>query len=243
MDNQVVMLLVVVIYLVFCNLLALYQGRKVKTGSDYAIAGRKLPGWAAALSERSAGESSWALLGLPGAAYATGLTEIWTAIGCVAGIITAWIFLAWRLRDEAEKYNVSTFTEYLEAKHGKPGRTLRTISSLVIVFFFFFYIGAQFLGGGKTFYILFGLKPVYGVIITAAVIIPYAVYGGFRSVVYMDVIQAILMIITLIAGPVVGIIYLGHLEKLLFLNVIIHAKYIFLFSKNLILPPPCFLFN
>ncbi|HOX73930.1 MAG TPA: sodium/proline symporter [Bacteroidales bacterium] len=208
MDNQVVMLLVVVIYLVLCNLLALYQGRKVKTGSDYAIAGRKLPGWAAALSERSAGESSWALLGLPGAAYATGLTEIWTAIGCVAGIITAWIFLAWRLRDEAEKYNVSTFTEYLEAKHGKPGRTLRTISSLVIVFFFFFYIGAQFLGGGKTFYILFGLKPVYGVIITAAVIIPYAVYGGFRSVVYMDVIQAILMIITLIAGPVVGIIYL-----------------------------------
>jgi len=208
MDNQALMLLVVVIYFVFCNLWALYQGRKVKTGSDYAIAGRKLPGWAAALSERSAGESSWALLGLPGAAYATGLTEIWTALGCVAGIITAWIFLAWRLRDEAEKYNVSTFTAYLEAKHGKSGRTLRKISSLVIVFFFFFYVGAQFLGGGKTFYILFGLKSVYGVIITAAVIIPYAIYGGFRSVVYMDVIQAILMIITLIAGPVVGIIYI-----------------------------------
>ena len=32
----------------------------------------------------------------------------------------------------------------------------------------------------------------------------------------------------------------GHLEKLLFLNVIIHAKYIFVFSKNLILPPPVF---
>lgn len=208
MDNQIVMLLVVVIYFVLCNLWALYQGRKVKTGSDYAIAGRKLPGWAAALSERSAGESSWALLGLPGAAYATGLTEIWTAVGCVAGIITAWIFLAWRLRDEAEKYNVSTFTAYLEAKHGKSGKTLRSISSLVIVFFFFFYVGAQFLGGGKTFYILFGLKPVYGVIITAAVIIPYAIYGGFRSVVYMDVIQAILMIITLIAGPIVGIIYI-----------------------------------
>ena len=208
MDNQIVMLLVVVIYFVSCNLWALYQGWKVKTGSDYAIAGRNLPGWVAALSERSAGESSWALLGLPGAAYATGLTEIWTAIGCVAGIITAWIFLAWRLRDEAEKYNVSTFTAYLEAKHGNSGKTLRSISSLVIVFFFFFYVGAQFLGGGKTFYILFGLKPVYGVIITAAVIIPYAIYGGFRSVVYMDVIQAILMIITLIAGPVVGIIYI-----------------------------------
>lgn len=208
MESRLMTVLVVVIYLVFCILWGIYQGRKVKTGKDYAIAGRKLPGWVAALSERSAGESSWALLGLPGAAYATGLTEIWTALGCVAGIITAWAFLAWRLRDEAEKYNVSTFTEYLEAKHGKSGRTLRTISSLAIVFFFFFYIGAQFLGGGKTFFILFGLTPATGMIITAAIIIPYAIYGGFRSVVYTDVIQAVLMIITLVAGPIVGIIYL-----------------------------------
>jgi len=208
MEKQVVIILVVVIYLTLCILWGFYQGRKVKTRKDYSIAGRKLPGWAAALSERSTGESSWALLGLPGAAYATGLTEIWTAAGCVAGIVTAWAFLAWRLRDEAEKYNVSTFTEYLEVKHGKPGRTLRTISSLAIVFFFFFYVGAQFLGGGKTLYILFGLKPALGGIITAAIIIPYTIYGGFRSVVYTDVIQAILMIITLVVGPIVGVIYI-----------------------------------
>jgi len=208
MENQTVVVLVVVIYLAFCILLGFYHGRKVKTGKDYAIAGRKLPGWAAALSERSAGETSWELLGLPGAAYATGLTEIWTALGCVAGIISGWAFLAWCLRDKAEKYNVSTFTEYLEVKHGKSEKTLRTISSLAIVFFFFFYVGAQFLGGGKTFHILFGLAPVTGVIITAAIIIPYAIYGGFRSVVYTDVIQAVLMINTLVTGPVVGIIYL-----------------------------------
>ena len=148
------------------------------------------------------------LLGLPGAAYAMGLTEIWTAVGCVAGIVTAWIVLAWRLRDEAEKYNVATFTEYLAAKHTECGRMLRIISSMVIVFFFFFYVGAQFLGGGKTLYTLFGLKPWTGAIITAAVIIPYTVYGGFQSVVYTDVVQAILMIITLIVAPVVGVIYL-----------------------------------
>ena len=199
---------VMVTYITLLILWGIYQGRKVKTGNDFAIAGRTLPGWAAALSERATGESSWALLGLPGAAYAMGLTEIWTAVGCVAGIVTAWIVLAWRLRDEAEKYNVATFTEYLAAKHIECGRMLRIISSLVIVFFFFFYVGAQFLGGGKTLYTLFGLKPWTGAIITAAVIIPYTVYGGFQSVVYTDVIQAILMIITLIVAPVVGVIYL-----------------------------------
>lgn len=208
MGSQVTLIIVMVTYVTLLILWGIYQGRKVKTGDDFAIAGRTLPGWAAALSERATGESSWALLGLPGAAYAMGLTEIWTAVGCVAGIVTAWAVLAWRLRDEAEKYNVTTFTEFLAVKHAGCYRELRTISSLVIVFFFFFYVGAQFLGGGKTLHTLFGLKPWTGAIITAAVIIPYTVYGGFRSVVYTDVVQAILMIITLIVGPVAGVIYL-----------------------------------
>lgn len=208
MQNQLQIIAVMVIYIALLISWGIYQGRKVKSGSDYTIAGRRLPGWVAALSERATGESSWALLGLPGAAYAMGLTEIWTALGCVAGIITAWVFLAWRLREEAEKYNVTTFTEYISVKHGETGRLLRLVSSFAIVFFFFFYVGAQFLGGGKTLHTLFGLKPGIGVLITAAVIVPYTIYGGFRSVVYTDVVQAIVMIITLIAGPIVGLIYI-----------------------------------
>ena len=103
MEYQTQLLVVMTAYMALLILWGLYQGRKVKTGSDFAIAGRNLPGWVAALSERATGESSWALLGLPGAAYATGLMEIWTAIGCVAGIIFSWVVLAWRLRNEAAK--------------------------------------------------------------------------------------------------------------------------------------------
>lgn len=210
MNAQLQILLVMIGYLLFIVLWGFYQGRKVKTDADYAIAGRSLPGWAAALSERAAGESSWALLGLPGAAYATGLMEIWTAVGCVAGIITAWAALAWRLRDEAEKYQVISFTEYIAKKHSEQGKKIRAIGSLVIVFFFFFYVGAQFLGGGKTLFTLMNLDPQLGMLITAIVVIPYTIYGGFRSVVYADVIQAILMIVTLIVGPLAGIFYIAN---------------------------------
>src|SRR5210317_1908963 len=118
MEQNTQILIVMIIYLSLLILWGSYQGRKVKTESDYAIAGRGLPGWVAALSERATGESSWALLGLPGAAYATGLLEVWTALGCVAGIITAWALLAWRLRDEADKFKADTFTEYIAKKHG-----------------------------------------------------------------------------------------------------------------------------
>ncbi len=209
MDQQLQILLVMVIYMTLLILWGLYQGRKVKSDIDYAIAGRRLPGWVAALSERATGESSWALLGLPGAAYAMGLTEIWTALGCVVGIIVAWAVIAWRLRDVAESYQVSTFTEFIARKHGEVGKWIRIIGSFTIVFFFFFYVGAQFLGGGKTLHTIFDIDANLGMLITAAIIIPYTIYGGFRSVVYTDVIQAIVMIITLIIGPIVGIIYLS----------------------------------
>ncbi len=208
MEPQKQIFLVMISYLTLLILWGLYQGRKVKNSTDYSIAGRKLPGWAAALSERATGESSWALLGLPGAAYATGLTEIWTALGCVIGIITAWALLAWRLRAEAEKYQSNTFIDYLARRHGETGKWIRLIGSLTIVFFFFFYVGAQFIGGGKTLFTLFKINTHLGMLITALVILPYTIYGGFRSVVYTDVIQALLMITTLFIGPIVGILYL-----------------------------------
>jgi sodium/proline symporter len=142
-------------------------------------------------------------------AYATGLTEIWTALGCVAGIITAWAGLAWRLRDEAEKYQVNTFSEYIARRHGELGGAIRSVASLTIVFFFFFYVGAQFLGGGKTLFTLFDVPEKWGMLITALIIIPYTIYGGFLSVIYTDCVQAILMIITLVVTPIAGMLYIA----------------------------------
>ena len=210
MESQSKILIVMISYMSLIVWWGFYQGRKVKTSSDFAIAGRKLPGWVAALSERATGESSWALLGLPGAAYATGLMEVWTAIGCVMGIIVAWVVLAWRLRDEAAKYETNTFTEYIAKKHGEVGKWIRIVGSFTIVFFFFFYVGAQFIGGGKTLENLFGIDRIAGMLIVVVFVVPYTIYGGFRSVTYSDVIQAIVMIIALVVAPIAGIIYITN---------------------------------
>jgi sodium/proline symporter len=214
MEHQGQIMIVMITYLSGLILWGIYQGRKVKTSSDYAIAGRNLPGWAAALSERATGESSWALLGLPGFAFATGLESVWTAVGCVAGVIVSWWAIAWRLRSAAEEYQINTFTEYIAKKHGKNGEQIRIVGSFTIVFFFFFYVGAQFLGGGKTLHTLFGVDPLVGMLITACIIIPYTVYGGFHSVVYTDVIQSIVMITALVVGPIVGLLYIANTPDL-----------------------------
>ncbi len=210
MDAQMQYLVVMIAYMVLLISWGIYQGRKVKSQTDYSIAGRNLPGWVAALSERAAGESSWALLGLPGAAYATGLVEIWTAVGCVAGIVCTWAILAWRLQKEADKFSILTFVDYIAKRHGDSAKWIRAIGSITIVFFFFFYVGAQFIGGGKTLFSLFGINTNTGMLIMLLVVVPYTIYGGFRSVAYTDVLQAGIMILTLIIGPVAGILYLHH---------------------------------
>ncbi|MEP2936712.1 MAG: sodium/proline symporter [Gilvibacter sp.] len=213
MTYQTTLIVVMIVYMILLMGYGIYQGRKVKNSSDFAIAGRKLPGWVAALSERATGESSWALLGLPGAAYATGLMEVWTAIGCVFGIIVAWVFLAHRLRNQAAKYEADTFIDYIAKRHGDAGKWIRVVGSTIIVFFFFFYVGAQFLGGGKTLSSIFGIERYWAMLLVVFLVIPYTIYGGFRSVTYTDVIQAILMIVTLVAAPIAGILYMNDLPE------------------------------
>ncbi|MFW5793332.1 MAG: sodium/proline symporter [Bacteroidota bacterium] len=210
MDQQGLMLGIMLTYLTVLMFIGIYVGRKVKSSSDYAISGRNLPGWVAALSERATAESAWALLGLPGAAYALGLTEMWTALGCAIGIILSWLFLSQRIRKEADKYQADTFMEFIGKRHGRIGKLILITGSLIIAFFFFFYVAAQFIGGGKTIQEMFGININAGILIIAVFVIPYTIYGGFRSVAYTDVIQALLMIITLVIGPIVGIFFIAN---------------------------------
>lgn len=212
MSNSTQYIAVFVIYFIIFIGFGVYQGRKVKNHQDYAIGGRSIPGWAAALSERATGESSWALLGLPGWAYASGLSCFWTLVGCVVGISFAWIVLAHRIRDMAEGKDATSFVDLISKVHLPMQGYIRTISSIVIVFFFFFYVGAQFLGGGTVFNTLFGIDPNVGMLITMLIIIPYTMYGGFKSVIYTDCIQGILMICALIIAPIVGFMSLSGME-------------------------------
>src|SRR6056297_743235 len=127
MEMDTMRIMVLVGYVLFLVGFGFYQGRKVKSGEDYMIAGRGAPGWVAALSERATAESSWALLGMPGIAYMGGFSGIWPAVGSVIGILVCWIFLVKRIRSEAEKYDAVTFVDYLSKRFGTMGTMIRII--------------------------------------------------------------------------------------------------------------------
>jgi sodium/proline symporter len=207
--NAVIMIEFIV-YLVLMLGVGFYFARKKMSQADFHLGGKKIPGWALALSERATGESAWCLLGLTGFAFAAGISSVWIALGCVAGIIVSWLWLAREFRRERDKYETLTLPDYFATKYTNQGRFIRWFSSVIIIFFFILYVAAQFSGGGKTLNITFGIPVTTGIIISAVIVILYAIAGGFFSVVWTDVLQAILMIITLVVTPIVALIVIAQ---------------------------------
>jgi sodium/proline symporter len=199
-----------VIYLALILGVGFYFARKKMSQADFHLGGKKIPGWALALSERATGESAWCLLGLTGFAFAAGLSAVWIAVGCVIGIAVSWLWLAREFRRERDKYDTLTLPDYLATKYAGQGKFIRWFSSIIIIFFFVLYVAAQFSGGGKTLNVTFGIPATWGIIISAVVVIIYAMAGGFFSVVWTDVLQAILMIVTLVITPIVALIAIGR---------------------------------
>ncbi|MCP4680681.1 MAG: sodium/proline symporter [Deltaproteobacteria bacterium] len=196
------------VYLVIIAGVAIWTWGMNRTKEDFILGGRKLGAWVIAFSERTAAESSWLILGLSGALYAIGLLEIWTVIGCVSGIIVYWFVIARKLRMVSEEMGAITLPEYFFKFSGVHGQTVRVVSMLIIVFFFSFYLAAQFIGAGKILSATFDIDPSIGMPIAVFIVIVYTMMGGFTAVCFTDVVQAILMIVTLVMMPVIGLIYI-----------------------------------
>jgi sodium/proline symporter len=195
-------------YLSVIGAIGVWTWRLNRTKEDFVIGSRRLGAWVIALSERTAAESAWLILGLSGALFSVGMLELWTVVGCVAGIIASWVFVARRLRVVSERLGAITLPEFFFRVSGRHGQAVRIISMVIITFFFSFYIAAQFLGAGKTLQVTFGLDPTVGMPLAAAVVVLYTMMGGFFAVCYTDVVQGLLMIVTLFIMPVLGLSYL-----------------------------------
>ena len=201
-------------YLLIVLVVGFTTARLNKTLPDYLIAGRRLGSWVVAFSERSSGESAWLLLGLPAFAWLAGYSAIWDAIGCCSGILFSWLVIARRLRSESEKYDAITLPRFFEAKLGDRTQMLKLTATLIIVFFFTLYVAAQLLGAGKVLNYFLDVNEFYGMLIGGGIILFYTMMGGFFAVAWTDMFQGILMIVTLVVLPLLGLISLGFFEPL-----------------------------
>jgi sodium/proline symporter len=210
MDANVTKLIVLAIYLIAMVGIGYVYYQKTSDFADYVLGGRKLGSWTAALSAQASDMSGWLLIGLPGAAYVSGIEAAWIAIGLGLGTYVNWKVVALRLRSYTEVAGDSlTLSDYFENRFRDNTNILRLVSSIVIIIFFAVYTSAQFSAGAKLFETLMGIDYTVALLLGGAIIIAYTFLGGFMAVSFTDFIQGMLMFFALLVVPFVMVAELG----------------------------------
>ena len=196
-------------YLAIMLAIGFYFSNKSKNMNEYFLAGRGLNSWVTAMSAQASDMSGWLLMGLPGAAYATGMGNYWIAIGLAIGTILNWVFVAKPLRRFTEAAGDSiTIPQYLQNRFKADSPIVRLVCAVVIFIFFLVYTVSAFVSGGYLFQVVFDIDTSnetftkIAVIASALIIITYTLMGGFNAVAWTDFIQGLLMFIAIIALPI-----------------------------------------
>lgn len=207
------LLVTFVIYLLLILALGFKAYRRTHNLGDYILGGRKLGAVVTALSVGASDMSGWLLLGLPGAIYLSGISEIWIGVGLVIGAWCNWLFVAKPLRVYSlAASNSLTLPDYFENRFHDTTRVLRVLSAAVILLFFTFYTASGLVGGAILFENSFGLDYGLALFAGAFIIVSYTFIGGFLAVVWTDAIQALLMLLAIVIAPVLVITGSGGVD-------------------------------
>jgi solute:Na+ symporter, SSS family len=186
--------LVIGCYLLGLVALGLWCSRRNTGTSDYFLAGRRIPWWAAALSLMATGVSSIGFIAIPGKAFATDWIYLSGIVTWFIVVPVVTIFFIPLIR----RIDITTAYEYLESRFNLGVR----------LFASFLFILMQV---GRTAVVLYlpalllssvlGMDIYLCIAVMGVVCIVYTVLGGMEAVVWSDVVQGII----LFGGALLGI--------------------------------------
>ncbi|QTH59056.1 sodium/proline symporter PutP [Corynebacterium hindlerae] len=211
MSEQTWFIIAIVIYMALMLGIGYWSYTQTKKYDEYMLGGRGLGPAVAALSAGASDMSGWLLMGLPGALFVSGFSELWIAIGLLIGCWANWKWIAPRLRSYTEvAKNSITVPSFVENRLNDKSRVLRVVSAVVILVFFTFYVSSGMVSGGKYFESTFGGDYLTGMLIVAVITVAYTFIGGFLAVSYTDAVQGLIMFASLIIVPIMALFALQN---------------------------------
>ncbi len=209
MSNNISVIAAFTIYLGLMMYIGVHYYKKSNELSDYILGGRKLGPWITSMSAEASDMSGWMLMGLPGFAYASGISAFWIAIGLAGGTYLNWAFVSKKLRNYTEVNESLTMPDYLKNRFHDKSNVLSIVSASFILIFFLIYTSSGFVAGGKLFNTIFGMDYTTALLLSAGVVVFYTFLGGFLAVCFTDFIQGTMMFIAILLVPVTAMFALG----------------------------------
>ena len=199
-------LTIIFIFLVGFSLYGIWQSRFNESSEDYFLGGRNLPWPIAMLSIVATETSVLTFISIPGLAYRGDWFFLQLAIGYILGRILVSLILL-------PQYFNSGVTSIYEIIGQKFGPDLQKVASGVFLITRILADGVRFLATAVVVQVITGWTLPMAVIMIGVVTLIYTLYGGIRTVVWVDSIQFILY---LFGGIASIIIVLNLLDQSLF---------------------------
>jgi SSS family transporter len=180
----------VLVYLLISISIGLYAATRVKNSTDYAVAGRSLPMPIVIATVFATWFGSETVLGIPARFAEQGLSgTVEDPFGASLCLIFVGLFFARKLY----RMNLLTIGDYYKQRYN---RTVEVIVSLCIVASYLGWVSAQITAMGLVFSVLTGgaISMAYGMVLGAAIVLLYTLFGGMWSVALTDAFQMLLIV-------------------------------------------------
>jgi len=189
-----VLTLSVLIYPVILIGIGFWRAKSIKSHADFMVAGRTLPAWVLVGSLVCTWVGAGTLFGGAGLAYRSGVSALWFSVGAWVGLVAVY-FMAPRVRSLSQY----TVPDILEKRYNPASRVLGT---LAIILSYVTIAAYQFRGGGWILNIVTdgAISAETGMYITAAVIILFTAGAGMVAIVSVDVVNGVIISLSVVAA-------------------------------------------
>jgi len=195
------------IYIIIVSLIGYYFGKKKeKDTSDYFLAGRSLPWYVIGSSFTASNISTEHFIGMVGAAFVYGICVAMSEWSNVASFsLLIWVFIPFLMSAK-----VFSTPEFLERRFNAVVRqffAIVTIVSNIVAF-----LAAVLYGGGLILEKLFNIDLWLAILIIGFISGLWAIYGGLKSIAWMDVFTVVVMILGGLTVTILGLYMLSGNE-------------------------------
>jgi SSS family solute:Na+ symporter len=180
----------ILIYLLILIGVGAIRSRRVKTQTDFMVAGRKLSAPVLVGTLLATWIGSGSIIASAGLSYRKGFSALWFDAGVWVAIIVLY-FIAGRARKLAQ----FTVPDILEMRYNQTARILGSITTIIA---YTAIVSYQFKAGGMVLNMVVGIPVEQGIIITALFVIAYTALAGMISVAYTDVVNGVVLLLGLV---------------------------------------------
>lgn len=200
--------LIIGLYFTVVFSVGFWFARRERTSGQYFLAGRNVGWFAVGASIFASNIGAEHFIGLAGSGAAGGLAvgayEL-SAVFCI--IILAWVFLPYYLQSK-----VFTMPEYLSRRFNPQCRSFLTGISLFA--YIFTKISVSLFAGSLLIKVVLGWDPLVSAIVLVFATGIYTIAGGLAAVIYVDMIQAFILISGACVLTLMGLHQVGGFEGL-----------------------------